>query len=286
MTTKSEIQSLLFLLEDPDPFIKDQVKQKFYSLGDQAVPLLDECRFDIKEAESRKLADNLLFDLTFTSLYTDFTEIYVSGLDRFEQLERALFFLSRFENPTLRTSVYKQQLDVMAKGLHHDITYAIDSVEQMNILLHYVFQKEGFSGSRDDLFKPDSSYLHRVLETKRGIPLSLSMIVLALANRLELPFFGVNMPMHFLLMFENENELIYIDPFQSGKFITKKEMNTFLLMNSVEPNPAYFKKATNEMMLIRTMRNLQYSFEQHQDEFRAQKLKLLIELHEQFFPGS
>jgi regulator of sirC expression with transglutaminase-like and TPR domain len=286
MTNKSEIQSLLYLLEDPDPFVNEQVKQRFYSLGEQAVPLLDECRFDIKEAENRKRADELLFELTFPGLYNDFAELYEEGISSFEQLERALFLVSRFDNPTLRTSIYKQQLDVMARQLVHDITYSIDAVEQMNVLLNYVFNKEGFNGTKDDLFKPDSSYIHRVLETKRGIPLSLSMIVLALANRLELPFYGVNMPMHFIMVFENGNELIYIDPFQGGKFLSRKELNTFLMMNNVDPSPIYFKKATNDMMLVRTMRNLQYSFDKHGDTLRSQKLKLLIDLHEQFFPGT
>ncbi len=284
MTTKSEIQSLLFLLEDPDPFVKEQVEQRFYSLGEHAVPLIDECRLEAIETNSRQVADNMLLQLTFPALYSDFYELYEEGITDFAQLERALFFLTRFGNPTLRTSVYKQQLDVMAKQLSHDITYAIDNIEQMNILLHYVFEKEGFHGTKEDLFKADSSYMHKVLETKKGIPLSLSMIVLALAHRLELPFFGVNMPMHFVLLFENNTEVIYIDPFQGGKFLSRKELDTFLLMNNVDPNPTYYKKAGNAMMLIRTMRNLLYSYEQDKDTLRAEKLKLLINLHEKFYP--
>jgi regulator of sirC expression with transglutaminase-like and TPR domain len=284
MTTKSEIQSLLFLLEDPDPFVKEQVTQRFYSLGEHAVPLIDECRLETKETTSRQLADNMLFELTFSGLYADFYELYELGITDFTQLERALFLLTRFGNPTLRTSVYRQQLDIMAKQIMHDITYAIDKVEQMNILLHYVFETEGFHGTKDDLFKAESSYMHKVLETKKGIPLSISMIVLALAHRLELPFYGVNMPMHFILMFENDAEIIYIDPFQGGKFLSRKELDTFLVMNNVDPNPTYYKKASSAMMLIRTMRNLHYSFQQHQDSLRATKLKMLIDLHEQFYP--
>jgi len=76
MTTKSEIQSLLFLLEDPDPFVKEQVEQRFYSLGEHAVPLIDECRLEAKETNSRQVADNMLLQLTFPALYSDFYELY------------------------------------------------------------------------------------------------------------------------------------------------------------------------------------------------------------------
>ncbi|MEA5559526.1 transglutaminase-like domain-containing protein, partial [Nodularia spumigena] len=118
------------------------------------------------------------------------------------------------------TALSKAKLDMMAKTISNDVINALDSVEQMNILLHYVFQTEKFEGCGEDLFQPEYSYLHRVLEQKKGIPISLAMIVLALAHRLELPFFGINMPLHFILMFESEQEVVYIDPFQAGKFLS------------------------------------------------------------------
>ncbi|TNE73683.1 hypothetical protein EP331_04015 [bacterium] len=283
MTTKSEIQSMLFLLEDPDPFIKQEVLNRFYQLGDSAVPLLDECRVETASEDSKKIAANLLFDLTFPGLYQDFFELYSEGLSTFAHLERAILYLTRFDDPTFRTSVVKQKMDNMARFIASDIQYALDPNEQMNRLLTFVFQDEGFDGVGDDLFKPENSYMNRVLENKRGIPLSLAMVVLSLADRLELPFFGVNMPMHFILMFECEQEITYIDPYQHGKFLTKKECDYFLKINGVESRPEYFQKATYSQMLVRTMRNLQYSFEKQQDVTKAVKLKMLIELHEQFY---
>lgn len=283
MTSKSEIQSMLFLLEDPDPYIKQVVLKRFYQLGDAAVPLLDECRVESKSVDSKQIAANLLFELTFPQLYQDFYELYSAGLNSFSDLEKAILYLMRFDDPTIRTSHTKFKLDSMARSISSDIQYALDPTEQMNRLLHFVFEEELFTGVGDDLFHPENSYMNRVLDQKKGIPLSLAMVVLALADRLELPFFGVNMPMHFILQFQADHEIIYIDPYQKGKFLTKRECDTFLRINGVEPRAEYFQKATFSQMLVRTMRNLQYSFEKQQDVFRAVKLKMLIELHEQFY---
>ena len=283
MATKSVIQSMLFLLEDPDPFVKEEVLSSFYKMGEQVIPLLDECRLETPSTDGKQIATDLLFELAYPGLYEDFFELYTEKIQTYTQLEKALFLLSRFGNPTIRTSIYKQKLDLMARFIANDVTYALDPVEQMNIVLNYVFQTEGFAGCGDDLFKPDYTYMHQVLDQKKGIPLSLAMVVLGIASRLELPFFGVNMPLHFILLFENDDEIVYIDPFQNGKFLSKKECDTFLQMNSIEPDKKYFQKATMSQMLIRTMRNLNYSFEKEGDSLRASKLKQIIALHEQFY---
>lgn len=283
MTTKTEIQSMLFLLEDPDPFVKQEVLNHFYVLGELAVPLLDECRVETKSDTSKQTATDLLFELTFPILVQDFEDLYESGIKTFDHLEKGLFLLTRFGDPTLRTSLYKQKLDAMAKSIANDVLYAIDEVEKMNIVLHYVFQKEAFKGCGDDLFKPEFSYMNLVLDNKKGIPISLAMVVLALAHRLELPFYGINMPLHFIMVYESDTENVYIDPFQEGKFLSKKECEYFLQINGIQPESSYFKKANFSQMLIRMMRNLHYSFDKQGDKLRASKLKSIITMHENYF---
>lgn len=283
MTTKSEIESMLFLLEDPDPFVKQEVLNRFYVLGEHAVPLLDECRIETKSDVSKQTATDLLFELTFPILVQDFEDLYENGIKSFEHLEKGLFLLTRFGDPTLRTSLYKQKLDFMAKSITNDVLYALDEVEKMNIVLHYVFQFEQFKGCGEDLFKPEFSYMNLVIDHKKGIPISLAMIVLALAHRLELPFYGINMPLHFILVFESEIETVYIDPFQEGKFLSKKECEYFLQINGIQPETSYFKKASFSQMLVRTMRNLHYSFDKQGDKLRASKLKMIIAMHENYF---
>ena len=65
MSTRTEIESLMFLLEDPDPFVQEQVQLRFMELGDRAVPLLDQIRVQTKDKEEIKLPYEVLHKLTF-----------------------------------------------------------------------------------------------------------------------------------------------------------------------------------------------------------------------------
>lgn len=284
-TSKSEIESMLYLLEDPDQEIRNEVLNRFYSLGDSAVPLLDECRIEAKDETTKKIANDLLLDINFPSIYQEFFELYSEGLKDFDSLEKGILLLCRIGFPTLRISTIKKDLDLLANDIFEDVMFALDEEQQMSVLLNYVFYQLGFDGSKDELFKSEFSFMNVVLLKRKGIPLSLSMIVLSLAHRLELPFFGVNMPMHFVLMYEINGEPIYIDPFQKGKIISRKELLYFLGINGLEANNQYFRKASFDQMLVRTMRNLSFSYEKEGNEKCKEKVNQLIELHNQFFPS-
>ena len=111
MTTKSEIESLLLLLEDPDPFIQESVQNRFNELGENAIPLLDEYRAETKNPEEKTKLGSIIHQLTFPTLRADFHEVLEKGVKNREGLEVAAFTLARFGNPTLRIKEYQKKLD-------------------------------------------------------------------------------------------------------------------------------------------------------------------------------
>lgn len=62
MSTRSEIESLMFLMEDPDPFVQEQVHLRFQELGDQAVPLLDQIRVESKDKEKKSALEKFFIN--------------------------------------------------------------------------------------------------------------------------------------------------------------------------------------------------------------------------------
>ncbi|HBQ60816.1 MAG TPA: hypothetical protein DD671_14660, partial [Balneolaceae bacterium] len=126
MTSKNEIESLLFLMDDPDPFVQQSVESRLQELGENAVPLLDEYRAELSERKAKEKVGDVIHKLTFETLETDFIEVLEGGLKTRRSLEKAIFTLARFEDPTLRTSEYRKKLDQFAKMVEPQIKYRLD----------------------------------------------------------------------------------------------------------------------------------------------------------------
>jgi len=276
MPTQAEIKSLVYLLEDPDPYVQSEVKNRLYELGEQAVPLLDQQKSQTKDEEARKLLSEIIHWITFSSIEEDFLDVLEGGLQKMEQLENAVFILARFNNPTLRESEYKHKLDRFADMIRDDVRYSLNESQAMHTVLDFVFSELGFSGSTTDYYNPENSYLNRVIDRRQGLPISLALIVLFISRRLDVPFYGVNMPIHFMLKFKGDHGEIFIDPFDHGKIVTYNQCYYFLKQNGVEPKSRHFEIGNEAAILARCIRNLINSYEKIDKLEKAESLKKLL----------
>lgn len=276
MPDKNEIESLVFLLDDPDPYVHSEVRSRLLELGEQAVPLLDQQKSQTRDEESRELINEIIQWITYGHLEDDFLEVVAGGINSLKELESAAFILSRFENPTLREEEYKRRLDRFADTIRDDIRYQVDETSQMHTLLDYVFRELNFTGSTADYYNPDNAYLNRVMDRRQGLSISLGLVVLFLARRLNLPFYGINMPIHFMLKFKGEKEEVIIDPFDRGKVVSYNQCYFFLKQNGVEPRSEHFREAGERDILARCIRNLIQSYSRLNQDRKVKNLKNLL----------
>ena len=82
--------------------------------------------------------------------------------------------------------------------------------------------EEGFEGNRDNYFDPRNSYLNEVIDRKKGIPITLSVLYSGLADRLGVRLEGANFPAHFMLQLVDGGEPLFIDPFHAGEFLDRR----------------------------------------------------------------
>ncbi|TVQ72739.1 MAG: hypothetical protein EA363_04180 [Balneolaceae bacterium] len=274
--SREEVRALLSLMDDPDPFVREKVEERLSDLDENSVPVLDECREKVDDPELRMRLTELIHDLTFSSFEQEFLEFLEGGVDSPADLERGQLLLCRLDNPTLRTDLYRRQLDKMAARLGPSIHAGLSAGEQLQTFVSFFFEKEYFKGAESDYMNPDNSFLHKVLQRRRGIPISLSMVMLFVARRLELPVYGVNMPMHFLLKYESGNQSTLIDPFNRGRVISIDQCSYFLRNHGIEPLPKHFERAPEREILARSVRNLVFSFEKENKPERVAELKRLL----------
>jgi regulator of sirC expression with transglutaminase-like and TPR domain len=130
--------------------------------------------------------------------------------------------------------------------------------------LHEVlFEEWKFGGHAENYYAPENSYLPRVLETRRGIPVTLSLIYKAVAQQVGLNARGINSPVHFLAAIEVDNSWMIVDAFDGGRVLTTEEVYERLdqLAGSpIERSQAVLATATHSQWLTRIIRNLEQIF--------------------------
>ena len=277
MPDKSEIESLVFLLDDPDPYIQSEVKNRLFQLGENAVPLLDQHKSESTDEQERALISEIIQWITYSSVEEDFLDVLGNGLTSLKQLEAAIFILARFDNPTLRSKDYQRKLDRFADSISADVQYSLSESQKMHKVLDLVFTELEFSGSTTDYYSPENSYMNKVIDRRCGLPIALGMIVLFIARRLDLPFQGVNMPIHFMLMYKSDQEKVLIDPFDHGKILTYNQCFYFLEQNGVTPRSEHFQPSREPAILARYIRNLINSYEKKDMVPKAKNLKNLLQ---------
>jgi regulator of sirC expression with transglutaminase-like and TPR domain len=281
MSIRSEIESLMFLMEDPDPFVQEQVHLRFQELGEQAVPLLDQIRVESKDKDEKKRIKDVLHQLTFETLKEEFAELLSEGIQNRSQLEKAVLLLARFGNPTLRTSEYVKTLDHFADMIRPSLRYKRNERDKMQILMKFIFEDLNFKGDNKNYHDPANGFIDQVIDRRKGLPIALSLVAMFIARRLQLPIFGVNMPIHFMLTFVGAQEEQLIDPYDQGAEVSYDQCYFFLKKNNVTPRPEHFKMAADIDILTRCIRNLMHSYERSEDAYRVEDLKNLLAMVEQ-----
>lgn len=140
--------------------------------------------------------------------------------DRIDVAEGALL-IAQEEYPQIEIGAYLRRLDELALAARSRVQASVPAAEQIAQLNAFLFVERGFAGNSDNFYDPRNSYLNEVLDRRTGIPISLSLVYSEVAQRLDLPVYGVSFPGHFLVKHVGDPEII-IDPF-FGIIITQEE---------------------------------------------------------------
>jgi regulator of sirC expression with transglutaminase-like and TPR domain len=179
-----------------------------------------------------------------------------------DSLVRAAVAISMHELENVSPDGVERSLDQIADGVQRRVKSVTPSA--LVARLHEVlFEEIGFSGNRDNYYLAENSYLPRVLETKRGLPVTLSLIYKSVAQRLGLVARGINAPVHFLAAVESDGHWMIVDPFHGGRMLTKDEVFNQLDEHAGSPvdrTDEMLATATHPEWLSRILRNLELVF--------------------------
>jgi regulator of sirC expression with transglutaminase-like and TPR domain len=135
-------------------------------------------------------------------------------------LGRAALLLACLEYPDLNVDAELRRLDELARQAAPFVPPDFPAEARLKGLETFLGGVCGFRGNQDDYYDPSNSFLNRVLDRRTGIPISLSVVYLETARRLGLRLFGVGLPGHFLVKYQDRENRVFLDPFHGGRVLT------------------------------------------------------------------
>ena len=182
----------------------------------------------------------------------------------FEQEEKAIdlfkatMLIAKIDDPAIDIPYYEKQLKLMADEVGERFESNDDSEIKLKKMLSYLFQENGFHGSRQDYYNKSNSYMNRVMDDREGLPITLSVLVIELARQCGIPnVVGVGAPGHFIVKHYYDNKEKFIDPFDGGKFMTIEETEELVRVNSGRVILVdELRVSTKREIVMRMLRNL------------------------------
>jgi regulator of sirC expression with transglutaminase-like and TPR domain len=199
-------------------------------------------------------------------------------------LFEAALSLEQDVDPQLDLVASQAEVDQLAAKLQKRLPADASHIQKLRSLNHFFYRELAFGGNVNNYYDPDNSYLHRVIVNRRGIPISLAVVYMELAQQIGLDVKGISFPGHFLMKLSVQSGEIIIDPF-NGASLSREELEERLEpylaqqgYTSALPLSAYLEPAQPREILVRMLRNLKslFSDRQHWRRLLAVQKRLVI----------
>jgi regulator of sirC expression with transglutaminase-like and TPR domain len=162
-------------------------------------------------------------------------------------LDEAALLLATIEFPGLEIEPFLRILDSYATELHARRGSFVATAN------HYLFNELGFTGNSADYYNPANSCLNEVLTSRTGIPITLSLVYLEIARRLGKPVFGIGLPGHFVVQYDDGSYSTYIDVFHGGRLLDASDCYA---LAGTAANPAMLARVDKRQIVARMINNL------------------------------
>lgn len=281
MMNEKELNYLIKLLDDPDENIFKHVEKELLQQGNDIIKRLEDEWEQSFDALVQTRIETLISKINF---YNVCQELRIWKLSGTYNLLQGLIILNKYQYPDLEDEVILQGIDEIKREVWLDMIYEMSPSEQVRMINNVLFNKFGFSGNTQNYHDPQNSFIGKVLETKKGNPLLLSCIYSIVAQKLDIPIYGVNLPKHFIVAFtdstlgEEQDVLFYINPFNRGQIFGKRDVLAFLKQLNMPYDDFFMKPCTNEEILKRLIRNLISSYTQLGNQQKKEEMEELLKI--------
>jgi regulator of sirC expression with transglutaminase-like and TPR domain len=281
-----ELNALLHLLDEPDEKAFDSIRKKIHSFGKEAIPYLEKALEINFDPFIQERAGEIVREIQQGELQSEFTNwINTSSSD----LLKGFLLVTRSQYPEINEETLSIRVEQMKMDAWLELNDNLTALENIKVLNHIIYQVHNFDGNKINLSAPQNFYLNTFLETRKGSALSLGILYIIIAQKLNIPVYGVNLPQHFILAYVSElasdvptmdDVLFYINPFNKGAVFTKREIELFIRQLKIDPDRAFFAPCSNIDIIKRLIESLILSYTQLGYPDKIEDLERLLKLTE------
>ncbi len=271
--TEKELRALISLLDDQDSEVAAHVEQKILELGNEIIPFLEsEWEANIQPEAQKRLEDIIHF-IQFEHLKNE--------LIRWKQSENqdlidGAWLICTYQYPDVELEKVKAAVDQLYYEAWTGFSTEMRPIDQVKTLNNVFFNKLKFAPNTKNFHSPGNSMINVVMDTRKGNPISLSVIYILLAEKLKIPVFGVNLPNLFIMTYKSDEIQFYINTFNRGLIFQKEDIDNYLNNISMVPREEFYQPTTSVEIIKRMLRNLIMSFEKMGEHFKVDEIKQLL----------
>lgn len=288
MSDSTNIEALIHLIDDPDENIFLHVRDRLLQYGPDAIPYLENSWGEkdfglIFLTRVEQLIHEIQFEYTKKQL-----QLWLEGE---KDLLSGAIVVAKYQYPGLDEDHIREFIVEMRKEIWLELSHRQTAFEKVRIFNKIFFGKYRFHGDSKDFHAPQNSYINTVIDSRKGNPLSLSILYSIVAQSLGMPVYGVNLPNHFVLAYIDEDGinqfakagnktgiLFYINPFSKGGLFDEGEIHDFLKNLNLPDSREYFEPCSNTAVIRRMLTNLISAFQQAGNAERVKELNELRDI--------
>ena len=274
MEANATIQALVRLIDDPDELVYQQVRDELLKFGSEVLPVLEQSwEQDYYGLLFQDRIENLIHDIQFESVKAQL-RTWLQAPDK--DLLSGAIIIAKYQYPGLDAALLNERIQAIRRDIWLELNDHQTAFEQVKIFNRIFFGMHRFRGESQNYHTPANSYINTVLESRKGNPLSLCLIYSVIAQSLDLPIYGVNLPNHFVLAYmdskhsafglkQEEDDygvLFYINAFSKGSIFDAAEIKSFIQGIHLQPDRSFFEPCSNSAILKRMLSNLIHAFQQ------------------------
>ncbi len=187
-------------------------------------------------------------------------------------LAKAALYIAQEEYPDLDIEHYLNALDTMAAEAKKRLPIGRYPLRVIQSINQYLYDDLGFAGNKKDYYNPRNSFFNDVIDRRLGIPITLALVYIEVAKRVDFPMVGVGMPLHFLIRPDIPDMEIFVDAFNNGEVIFAEDCQERLsqiYQQSVTLQPEFLAAVNHRQFLVRMLTNLKYIYLKQQDIEKA-----------------
>ncbi len=279
-----ELDALVSLIDEPNEDMFGEIRKKVMSYGNLAIPVLEEAWVNTLGDNDSKRIESLIEEIRQEDLVLDFNNWAKNSND----LLKGVVLLTKYFQPDFDEELFNSQFEKLVRETWLELNDSLTGLEKIKVINHVFYTVYKFNAESVSTANPDTYFLNKIMHFRKGNPITMGLLYIAIAQKLNIPIFGVDLPGHFVLVFMDDigdirlhndytesDVLFYINAVKEGAVFTHNEINHYIHQMNINSTPEFFLPCSNLAILKRMMSELIISLE---TENKYSKTKVLNRL--------